>query len=807
VVENGYTLPEDETILSQHEKEILIKMKNKELQAITFNYQSLDEAMFEIVSNVSTYKEAWEILKISLEGVDKVKKVHLQTLRGEFEFLRMMESESISDFGNRMMTVVNQKKRCRENMENICVVEKILCSLTIKFDFMIYVIEESKDLETMTVDQLMGSLQAYEERFKRRHEEPLEQVLNAKASLKENGGEKYQRGRGHGRGRSQGRGGRGRRGDHDNFYNTERSDQPTKGCGRERGRGNFGRTNERRYDKSNVECYNCHKYDHFSWECRTNVEEKENLVGDKEEGEEPTLLDQNSNLVAKVFMSRNRMFMLSIKTNEAKCLKASIKDEAWCWHMRFGHLNFGALKALGDKKMVKGMPHINHPNQLCEASLLGKHAKRSFPKEVESRANKPLQLVHIHKSKTFVIFLNFKALVEKKSGYVIKALRSDREFNQFCEKNGIRHPLTVPRTPQQNGVVERKNRTILNMARCMLKAKSMPKEFWAEVVSCTVYLSNRSPTRNVKGQTPQEPWSGVKPKVDHFRVFGSIAYAIVPNQGRSKLDRSVKLVFICYDANSKGYKLYNPNSGKMIVSRDIEFDEEEAWNWEKEEAIYDFLPYFEEVPNEFSTPPPSPTPSIHEASSSEGSPSERTQKMRSIQEIYDETKIINDLFCLFVDNEPLTFDEAIEDKRWRQAMEEEIKAIEKNDTWVVSNLPKGHEAIGVKWVFKIKKNAKGEVERYKARLVAKGYKQQHGVDYDEVFAPVARMETIHLLISIVAQMGWRIYKLGVKSDFLNGYLDENVYLEQSMGFAIKGQEAKVLKLKKALYGLKQALRA
>ncbi|RDX81243.1 hypothetical protein CR513_38114, partial [Mucuna pruriens] len=92
----------------------------------------------------------------------------------------------------------------------------------------------------------------------------------------------------------------------------------------------------------------------------------------------------NSNLVAKVFMSRNRMFMLSIKTNEAKCLKASIKDEAWCWHMRFGHLNFGALKALGDEKMVKGMPHINHPNQLCEACLLGKHARRSFPKEVES---------------------------------------------------------------------------------------------------------------------------------------------------------------------------------------------------------------------------------------------------------------------------------------------------------------------------------------------------------------------------------------------------------------------------------------
>ncbi|RDX99339.1 hypothetical protein CR513_17616, partial [Mucuna pruriens] len=133
-------------------------------------------------------------------------------------------------------------------------------------------------------------------------------------------------------------------------------------------------------------------------------------------------------------------------------------------------------------------------------------------------------------------------------------------------------------------------------------------------------------------------------------------------------------------------------------------------------------------------------------------------------------------------------------------MEEEIKAIKKNDTWELSNSPNGHEAIGVKW------NAKGEVERYKERLVAKGYKQQHGVDYDEVFAPIARMETIRLLISIAAQMGWRIFQLDVKSAFLNGYLEEIVYVEQPMGFAIKGQEEKVLKLKKALYGLKQAPR-
>ncbi|RDX59738.1 hypothetical protein CR513_61832, partial [Mucuna pruriens] len=150
VMEKGYILPEDVTILSQHEKEILVNTKKKDQHVLTFIYQSLDEAMFEMVSNVSTSKEAWEILKTSLEGVDKVKKVRLQTLRGEFEFLSTKEFESISDFGNKVMTVVKQMKRYRENMEDI------LCA-----------IEESKNLESMTVDQLMGSLQAYEKRFMR----------------------------------------------------------------------------------------------------------------------------------------------------------------------------------------------------------------------------------------------------------------------------------------------------------------------------------------------------------------------------------------------------------------------------------------------------------------------------------------------------------------------------------------------------------------------------------------------------------------------------------------------------------------
>ncbi|KAJ7957455.1 Retrovirus-related Pol polyprotein from transposon TNT 1-94 [Quillaja saponaria] len=255
----------------------------------------------------------------------------------------------------------------------------------------------------------------------------------------------------------------------------------------------------------------------------------------------------------------------------------------------------------------------------------------------------------------FKVFKKFKALVEKESGHVIKSLRSDRggeftsnEFNIFCETQGIRHPLTVPMTPQQNGVAERKNRTILNMARCLLKSKNMPKEFWAEAVSCAVYLSNRCPTKGVENQTHQEAWSGKKPNVSHLRIFGSIAYAHVPDQERSKLnDRSVK--------------------------------------------------------------------------------------QRKMQ--------------------------------------------------------------------------KEKLKKYKARLVVKGYAQKQGINYEEVFAPVARLETIRLLISFAAHKHWKIYQLDVKSAFLHGFLEEEVYVEQPESYVIERQEDKVLKLKKALYGLKQAPRA
>lgn len=163
--------------------------------------------------------------------------------------------------------------------------------------------------------------------------------------------------------------------------------------------------------------------------------------------------------------------------------------------------------------------------------------------------------------------------------------------------------------------------------------------------------------------------------------------------------------------------------------------------------------------------------------------------------------------CLLAADEPANVDEALGDERWNKAMEAELEAIEENNTWMLSELPKNHKAIRLKWVFKVKRDPDGSIVKYKARLVAKGYAQLQGVDYEEVFAPVARMETVKMLLALAAYANWQIHHMDVKSAFLNEVLLEEVYVKQPPGFVKKENAGKVLKLNKALYGLKQAPRA
>lgn len=285
--------------------------------------------------------------------------------------------------------------------------------------------------------------------------------------------------------------------------------------------------------------------------------------------------------------------------------------------------------------------------------------------------------------------------------------------------------------------------------------------------------------------------------------------------------------------------MYDPINGKIIISRDVIFEENAKWDWKLNETektplswgddrVFDGEETDEEdaemetdiaegVEAEIQQNSEQTSENNPRTTTELGEPSKRVRKppvwMRDFEsgdgvDEEEETWANFADFALYIcGDDPVDFYEAEKEEKWRQAMLVEIQSIEKNHTWDLVSLPPQAKTIGVKWVYKTKFNEEGKMEKHKARLVAKGYSQRIGVDYTEVFAPVARWDTIRSVLAVAAQQGWCVYQLDVKSAFLYGELKEEVYVDQPEGFLKVGEEDKVYRLRKALYGLKQAPRA
>ncbi|CAM8959850.1 unnamed protein product [Rhodiola kirilowii] len=924
LIETGYTVPAEGEELRTAQKKILDEMKLKDLKVKNYLFQAIDRTILETILQKDTSKQIWDSLKKKYEGNERVKRSQLQTLRKEFETLEMKAGESVTDYFSRVMSVANRMRTHGEKMQDVTVVEKILRSLTDNFNYIVCSIEESKDIDKLSVDELQSSLLVHEQKLVR-HNGEEQTALKATSS-----GGSSTRGRGRGTWRGRGRGPR----DGSSHRGHSRDDNNFRGHTRDGSSFRRENTNSSgrswdHFDKSKVECFRCHGLGHLSSECYSklqrgkqryevksnfaekNKEEEETLLmachvkdetevdiwyldsgcsnhmcsskssfsildenfrtnvkfgdnstvkvmgkGDiqiktkgghvetisnvffvpdlksnllsigqlQESGYESTIkegacevYDPQHGLIAHVKMTPNRLFPLRIQSAYS-CHLTEIKDSTWLWHLRYGHLHFNGLQTLYQKKMVTGLPQIKPPsNKVCEDCCVGKQHREPFLKGKAWSARAQLELVHSdicgpispesngkrkysfiddysrktwvyflsHKSEALAKFKTFKALVEKEVGRPIKILTdrggeyNSQDFVSFCALHGIRRQMTAAFTPQQNGVCERKNRTIINMVRSMLARGGINKSFWPEAVNWSIHILNRSPTVAVQNITPQEAWNGGKPDVEYFKIFGCIAFAHIPDQKRKKLDdKGEKCIFLGVSEQSKAYKLYNPVTKKIVISRDVIFDEERIWNWGEKDMLPKQIPvsldkeedtknsHTEDVINQEST---------NEISAAARSPyCLRTNRRRPawITDYVSGDENFDDLahLVLFADCDPLSFEEAIKEKKWQDAMDAEIRAIEKNDTWELTDLPEGQKTIGVKWVYKTKLNEKGEVEKYKARLVAKGYKQEYDIDYREVFAPVVRLDTIRLVISIAAQNAWSIYQLDVKSAFLHGEL-------------------------------------
>ncbi|CAI7902653.1 unnamed protein product [Closterium sp. NIES-54] len=425
-----------------------------------------------------------------------------------------------------------------------------------------------------------------------------------------------------------------------------------------------------------------------------------------------------------------------------------------------------------------------------------------------------LTIVDVYTRMTWVYVLSKKSdmaetvktdwlpMVERQQDRLVKAIRTDqggeflsKDFGLWLKKNGIRHSLTMPYSPAMNGITERANRTITETARGLLIEAGLPDYFWPDAMRSACVAKNRALTHvGADKWVPYVEWIGRKPKVDMLRVFRCMCMALVPKHLRhNKLGaKAIWAVHLGMAQKSKGWLLWDPFAKKFLKSRDCKFIENlmyKDWKAENEENIG--MRFGEvkssglehvELPLELSIG------STTTRQSSLVNGGEEAKDAKEEEEEVQQSDYEECAFAFFspveMPGEPATLKEALESsdaEDWKKAMKSELKSIEENGTWELVELPEGRKAITSKWLFKIKSDADGKIERYKSRLVAKGYHQKEKVDYKELFAPVVEPTTLRTLLAGAAIKGWVVKQMDVTTAFLNGVLEEEIFMAQPEG--------------------------
>ncbi|KAG8489499.1 hypothetical protein CXB51_017516 [Gossypium anomalum] len=447
----------------------------------------------------------------------------------------------------------------------------------------------------------------------------------------------------------------------------------------------------------------------------------------------------------------------STVTGDVAVASSSLLDDdiTKLWHMRLGHMSENEMVELRERELLDG-----------------------------------------ERWSIFILICGGHPKCLQETGKQIKYLHTDNglefcsdEFNRLCKSEGIVRHLTVRHTPQQNGVAERMNRTIMEKVRCMSSNANLAKSFSAETASTACFLINRSLSVAIEKKTPQEVWSGNPANYFDLNIFRCPAYTHVDN-GKLEL-RSIKCVFLGYKAGVKGYKLWCPENRKVVISRDVGFDEtamlpnlslKDSSNKENQKQV-------EHQINTESTPQASTKIENRVASS----PQYSITKNRTRREIKPPKKYAEADLVAYALNVAEDIDASHLIILRQLAVKNQKNGCKKT--------------VRCKWVFKKKEGTLGiEESRYKARLVTKGYSQVPGVDFTDVFSPVVKHSSIRALLGIVAMHDLELQQLDVKTTFLHGELEEDIYMQQPEGFTVSEKEDYVCLLKKSLYGLKQSPR-
>ncbi|GJU25803.1 retrovirus-related pol polyprotein from transposon TNT 1-94, partial [Tanacetum coccineum] len=474
---------------------------------------------------------------------------------------------------------------------------------------------------------------------------------------------------------------------------------------------------------------------------------------------------------------------LGNKPKDQICL-ATIDENSTLWHRRLGHANMRLIQSLASKELVRNLPRLKFDQHFCDACKIGKQAHASHKAKNLVSTTRCLELLHMDlfgpsavrsyggnrytlvivddysrytwtrflkdKTEAFDQFEIFSKKIQNQLGCTIVSIRTDHgrefdnevQFGEFCNANGITHNFSAPRTPQSNGVVERKNRTLQEMSRTMLNEQSLPQKFWCNAVDTSTYILNRILIRAILGKTPYEILRGRKPTLDYFRVFGSKCFILNTKDYLTKFDpKSYEGVFLGYSQNSKAYIILNKHTRKIEESLNVTFDETPPPaktsplvddDLDEEEAIREIEKKNLENNVEDETLEIDEVVNIKE---SRNHPLENVIGNLNQRTLRSQAQNQSNFYCFISTIEPKNVNEALGDESWIVAMQEELNQFIANDVWELVPQPKNMTVIGTKWVFRNKLDENGIVSRNKARLVAQGYNQQEGIDYDETYAP------------------------------------------------------------------------
>ena len=462
----------------------------------------------------------------------------------------------------------------------------------------------------------------------------------------------------------------------------------------------------------------------------------------------------------------------------------------------------------------------------------------------------------IAKSEVKNEFHKFRLKFEKQNECTIKCLASDNggehvALDGYLEENGIESNRTAPYTPEQNGIAERMNRTLCSMIRSLLQQSGLSWKFWVEALWFSVDARNRCSSRSIEGRTPIEELTGRKPNVKNIRSFGCKVMVHVSKRKKKLEERSIEgMLMRCLRYGN--YRIHLPQKKKAIASRNVTFYEDicpmrrdapqreslqsngerSDYEVEVEAAVGEEAASNQQIPDESE----SETEHQSDASSDESeqasndclsSSSDSSSESSHGEEVLDNSRSSSGRSLRNIPrrnysrlhrgyaatvgvslyDEPRSCTEATareDSEKWVKATDEEMNAHSEEKTWAFMNPPGGRKAIDSKLVFKVKTLPDGSIEKCKARLVGKGFQQKAGIDYEETYAPVIDFSIVRLILSIACQQGMFVHQMDVKTAFLNGELQEEIFMRLPDDLPGRHNPGRIVKLLKGLYGLKQA---